>query len=233
LFFAGFNSSRKSSSEKKILKEEYVNPSPTIFQSENFVNPFKSMIEYFIAGVFMQTETNKWIGIVHDGWHHLLDDIEKLGDKLGFAHLCREEDIRSYFFCKISDAIREKGEWLIDLHAEQPLPNERADIVVGSIDDDSWAVGVEIKRKVVTDDLDKLCRFMKNGKVKSGVFAAIDKHMINWEAIFKAWGFAERFKFEPKDTGSNNYWEIRELKEIHIGDKIVKWDSLFFVLRKL
>jgi hypothetical protein len=189
----------------------------------------------------MRIEVNKWIRIVLEAWHSLVDDFENFGPERGYGHM-REEDIRSYLFCKISEVMQKRGEWLFELHAEQPLPEERADIVVGTIDDVP-CVGVEIKQsgqqKPLTNDLNKLCSFMKNGEIKSGILAVITEHYEYvspkpyWESVFKAWDFPERFKLEPKDIGKNNYWEIRELKEITIENKIKKLDSLLFVLRKL
>lgn len=181
-------------------------------------------------------EVSKWISIVHGAWHSLVDDFERFGDVTGYGHMC-EEDIRSYLFCKISDMLRKRGEWLINLHAEQSFLRKRADIVIGLGDDESWLVGVEVKRvgqrKPLREDLDKLRAFMKNGNITAGVLAAIVKHDDDWETLFKEWDFSDEFKLEPRDEGSNNYWEIRELKKIVIGKETYKWDSLFFVLRTL
>lgn len=183
----------------------------------------------------METEVDKWISIVHEAWHSLVDDFEKLGEVSGYGHM-REEDIRSYLFCKISDILRERGEWVASLHAEQPLPGRRADIVAGFGEGETWLVGVEIKRKgqrkPLKEDLDKLQNFMKDSWIKAGVLVAMVIHWEDWEMLFREWGFIEKFKLEPEDKGNNNYWEIRELKQIPIENEIKKFDSLFFVLRK-
>ena len=50
--------------------------------------------------------------------------------------------------------------------------------------------------------------------------------------LLKEWRFVEKFKLEPVDKGNNNYWEVRELKQIPIEHETKKLDSLFFVLRK-
>lgn len=184
----------------------------------------------------MSEKTEKRIVIVHDAWHRLVDDFEKLGSGDGYGHM-REEDIRSYLFCKIGELLRERGERLVDLHADIPLPHRRADIVLGDIDGKSWSVGVEIKRtpqhKPLTNDLDKLSVFMKEGQVEFGILVALVKRYNNWKRVFEAWDLPRKFKLEPKDKGTNNYWEVRELKDIRIGDNSFQWDSLFFVLRKV
>lgn len=183
----------------------------------------------------MEKEVDKWISIVHEAWHSLIDDFERLGETSGYGHM-REEDIRSYLFCKISEILRKRGEWVASLHAEQPLPEKRADIVVGFGEGESWLVGVEIKQtgqhKLLKEDLDKLQKFMKDVRIKAGILAAVAIHWIDWEMLFKEWRFTEKFKLEHEDKGNNNYWEIRELKQVLIGKEMKKLDSLFFVLRK-
>jgi len=84
----------------------------------------------------------------------------------------------------------------------------------------------------LTDDLNKLSVFIREGKIKSGILVALVDHWDNWEPIFEAWDLAKRFQLGPKDEGGNNYWGIRKLNEVRIEDKSVKWDSLFFVLQK-
>lgn len=180
----------------------------------------------------MTGEIKKWIEMVHDAWHRLVDDYEELA----YGHM-REEDTRSYLFCKIRDLLQERGESLLELHADIAMPDKRADIVLGLAKRDSWSLGVEIKhkgqKKPLTDDLNKLSAFIREGKIKSGILAALVDHWDNWEPIFEAWDLATKFQLGPKDKGSSNYWEIRKLKEVRIEDESFKWDSLFFVLRKL
>lgn len=184
----------------------------------------------------MDTEVNKWLLFVQEAWNSLVDDFERLDEPTGYGHI-REEDIRSYLFCKITDILRRRGEWLLNLHTEQRLPTRRADIVVGFNENDTWIVGVEVKRsgqrKPLKEDLDKLRTFMKDGRIKAGILVAIVKHWDDWEMLFKEWRFVEEFTLEPEDTSKNNYWEIRELREIPLEGKIMKFDSLFFALRKL
>lgn len=183
----------------------------------------------------METEINKWLSFVQEAWHSLVDDFERFGEPTGYGHM-REEDVRSYLFCKICDTLREQGEWLLNLHTEQRFTTKRVDIVVGLAEDDTWVIGVEVKRigqrKPLREDLDKLRTFVKDEKIKAGILAAIVRHWDDWETLFRAWGLVEELKFEPEDKGNNNYWEIRELRPVQLENEIIKFDSLFFVLRK-
>jgi hypothetical protein len=184
----------------------------------------------------MMVEVEKWLDIAYQAWNSLLDDYERFGSEDGYGHM-REEDIRSYLFCKIKDLLQKRKESLLELHADVPLPGNRADIVLGFVEEDTFSVGIEIKRvgqrKPLIADLRKLCVFMKEEKIKYGILAALVKHYDDWETIFEGWELAKRFHLESKEKASNNYWEIRKLKEIKVEGLSIKWDSLFFVLRHL
>lgn len=96
---------------------------------------------------------------------------------------------------------------------------------------------IEIKqsgqRRPLLSDLRKLHGFMKDERIRIGILVTIASRWDDWETTFKYWRLPEEFNLEPKDMGNNNYFEIRELKEIPIEEGIKKLDSLFFVLRKL
>jgi len=79
-----------------------------------------------MRGVSVTGDIKKWIEIVHDAWHRLVDDYEELA----YGHM-REEDTRSYLFCKIRDLLQERGESLLELHADIAMLDKRADIVLG------------------------------------------------------------------------------------------------------
>lgn len=188
---------------------------------------------------YMGAQVNRWLSIIHKAWNQLVEDFESLGTKRGYGHM-REEDIRSYLFCKIRDTLQEQGGWVVELHADIPpskTTRRRTDIVVGLEEDEHWMVGVEVKhngqRKPLKEDLDKIRSFMRKGWIKAGALAVMTKHWDEWETIFKAWGFPEEYGLESNDKGDNNYWEIRNLKEIQLPNERKKIDSLLFVLRKL
>ena len=186
----------------------------------------------------MDTQVDRWLSIIYDSWNRLVVDFENLGTKTGYGHI-REEDIRSYLFCKARDTLQERGEWVVELHADirpSRATRQRIDVVVGLDEENHWIVGVEVKHngqhKPLKKDLDKMRDFMTKGWIKAGVLAVIAKHWEDWETTFKAWGFPEEYGLEPNDKGDNNYWEIRDLKEIELPNERKKLDSLLFVLRK-
>lgn len=178
----------------------------------------------------MEQEINEQIEIIHEAWNSLLDDYQKLGLPGGYIHM-REEDLRSFLFCKIIELLRKQKLFLLDLHADIPLPRKRADIVLG-LSDEAWHIGVEIKTrrqpKPIREDLEKLQIFMKDKQIEAGVFLAIFEHSWNMRECFSHWGFDVEFKLEERDRGNNNFTEWRRLT---IEERNIDYDALFLVLR--
>ncbi|MEM3760650.1 MAG: hypothetical protein QXZ02_06035 [Candidatus Bathyarchaeia archaeon] len=106
--------------------------------------------------------------ILHEAWTSLLDDYEKIYQRRWYVHE-REEDIRSYLFCKILNILNKQRLEVMNLHADIPIMNrKRVDIVLGS-SKDFWNLGVEIKRSIsraiLEEQLNKLKEFIANKKL--------------------------------------------------------------------
>lgn len=182
----------------------------------------------------MESGINEQIKILRQAWNSLLDDYEKIYQWNWYLHE-REEDIRSYLFCKIVDILNRRGLDVINLHADiSVLGRKRADIVLGLKDKDSWNLGVEIKRSisraVMEEQINKLQNFMANKKIESGAFLAIIQHSYGLRKMLDPWGFKDKFKLEGRDKGNNNFIEWRR---IIVDDVDIDWDALFLVLRTL
>lgn len=166
-------------------------------------------------------------------WNEFLDDVEKLGERGGFLH-SREEDMRSYLFCKLVDILNREKMWLIDLRTELRIERKRLDLALG-INNKKCSLGVEVKPNItktpVNEDLNKLKIFLKKGYIKTGVFIGINKHLDSWDKILENWFEDIGLIIDKEDKGDNNYWNARVLKPIYKGEKIVQFDSLFIVLR--
>jgi len=181
----------------------------------------------------MGSGMDEYLKILHEAWISLLDDYGKIYQWVWYVHE-REEDIRSYLFCKILNILKKRRLEVMNLHVDIPIMNrKRADIVLGS-SEDIWNLGVEIKRSIshaiMEEQLNKLGDFIANKKIDSGVFLAIIQHSYNLKEMLEYWGFKEKFKLEERDKGNNNFIEWRR---IIVKDANIDWDTLFLVLRTL
>ena len=176
-----------------------------------------------------------WLCLVGKAWNEFLDDVEKLGERGGFLH-SREEDMRSYLFCKLVDILNREKMWLIDLRTELSVERKRLDLALG-INNKKCSLGIEVKpnmtRTPVSGDLNKLKDFLKKGCIETGVFIGINKHRDSWDRILENWFEDVGLSIDKEDKGDNNYWNMRVLKPIYTGEKMEQFDSLFIVFRKI
>lgn len=181
----------------------------------------------------MELKINDWINFVKEAWHRLIWDYRRFGEQTGYGHT-REEDIRCFLFCKIMDLLHHHKMFLINLHADIPLLDEkRADLVLG-VKEDAWELGIEVKRtgelRSVEGDLEKLQDFMRNKKIEVGIFLTIAPHAYNLREMLELRNVSAEFKLEQKDNGNNNFTEWHRIK---IDEYNKDWDTLFLVLRSI
>jgi len=180
----------------------------------------------------MKSEINNWIDILREAWSNLVSDYRKLGERSGYAHR-REEDIRCFLFCKIMDLLQERDKFLLDLAADVPILNQKADIGLAPKKEDGWKIALEIKRTgkldKIKEDLEKLRNFLERKKIEAGVFLTIAEHSENLREKLTQ-SINTEFKLEGQDQENNNFTEWHRIK---IDKFNMDWDTLFLVLRKV
>lgn len=179
--------------------------------------------------------------MVKVAWSNLLDDVDRIGNKKGFVWT-REEDIRSYLFCKIADVLMTEEKWLTDLQTEVRYGKSRLDLALGNNGEDKFILGVEIKRGIIKNpvlkDINKLKTLMDRSHIRAGIFIGFSNHRQedHWRKIFENWFSEISVDMGFEDLGHNNYLEIREIKPFRIPDKGSEkechWDSVFIVIRR-
>jgi hypothetical protein len=185
----------------------------------------------------MAIDVQRRIDTVKEAWSNMISAYKQIGERSGYGHMQREEDLRCYFYSKILQVLQDNDEFLQDLHAEVAIGKEWVDIVLGTIvsDDDKselgWDLGIEIKNnddiKLIRKDLEKLRTWINNKNIIAGVFVTMTPHARNLKD--KLTQINQEFKIDEKETSVNNFakWE-----RIKVDEYNVDWDALLIVLRK-
>lgn len=179
----------------------------------------------------MSEKINNRIDTVKEAWTNLTQAYRELGEKSGYAHLEREEDLRCFFFCKIMEVLQQHNEFLIDLHAEVSLSHWNVDIVLGFEGEEKCDLGIEIKKggdiDAIRQDLEKLRSLMKSKNIRAGVFVTIVKH--SFDLRKKLQEIISEYSLEEKDLGDNNFAQFNRMM---VDKHKMDWDALLLVLRK-
>ena len=182
----------------------------------------------------MNEEIQKRVDTVKEAWGDLISAYRQLGEKSGFVHMRREEDLRCFFYCKIMEVLQAHDEFLHHLHAEVSISSKWIDIALGTVvdDEDKWELGIEIKNSddtmEIKKDLEKLRELIKNKNIAAGLFVTMTQHSANLKD--KLHPINLEYKIEEKEKGDNNFskWE-----RIKVDKYDVDWDALLIVVRKV